>query len=131
MNYIFVIVVIVLGIFFLRFMKSRKNNLKTKEPAKANKDKYIDLINTLTFLDKILDRKLGLAESGVLLDIESFEQKVKLLYYLENNKLLIYGPDFTKEVMDIFDDPEIDEKRVLNMSSYVKNELVKLGRLVN
>ena len=129
MNNLFYFLVIVLGLIYLVFHLLWKQNTNTR--SLPNKDKYLDLIYSLNYLDEILDRKLNLVKMGITLDIEFFEQKVELINYLRDKKLMIFGPTFVKEIMEIIDDAEIDEKKVSNASYYVKNELVKLRKLVN
>jgi hypothetical protein len=131
MNSTFIILAIITGTILLVFFMFRRGNTTNNTKSLPNKNKYLDLINTLNYLDEKLDSKLNLVKNGIFFDLDFFEQKAELTYYLSNKKLMIFGPTFVKAIMEIFEDAEIDEKKVSNASSYVKNELIKLHKLVN
>jgi hypothetical protein len=120
---------ILLTIIIVRFLKTneifRKKGVNNKQLVK-----YLEILNTLKFLDEVLERKLELVNQGIILDIKFLENQVKLIGFIESNKLSIWGPEFTKEIMEIYQNPEIDQKRVLNASLYVKNEINKLNNLL-
>jgi len=90
----------------------------------------MDLISTLSIIDEILDEKLSQGQAGVTLDFGYLEQQMKVLGLVSSGKLQIFGKNFTEDLMEIVNDAEFSLVQVENASKFVKNELIKLKKLV-
>lgn len=122
------ILLIILGILLISFFIDRKNS---KSPTKSNLAKYKDLINTLTILEQILDEKIKLGRKGIRADYGNWmPHQMVIIDLVSNGKLAIFGPAFTQDLMKMFEFAEFDLIEIENASRYVKNELVKLRKLV-
>lgn len=122
------ILLIILGVLIISYFIDRKNS---KSPSKSNVAKYRDLINTLTILEEILDEKIQLGRKGIRADYGNYmSHQMVIIDLVSNGKLAIFGPTFTKDLMNMFEFAEFDLIEIENASRYVKNELVKLRRLV-
>jgi hypothetical protein len=126
-SFIILILLVVLAILIFALIRDRK---KSKLPAKLNVAKYQDLINTLSIIDELLDRKIRLGGIGVRADYEFLTQQMIVLNLVSNGKLAIFEVSFTKDLMELFNDAEFNLAEVENASRYVKNELTKLQKLV-
>ncbi len=122
------ILLIILGILLISFFIDRKNS---KSPTKSNLAKYKDLINTLTILEQILDEKIKLGRKGIRADYGNWmPHQMVIIDLVSKGKLAIFGPAFTQDLMKMFEFAEFDLIEIENASRYVKNELVKLRKLV-
>ena len=126
-SFIILILLVVLAILIFALIRDRN---KSKLPAKLNVAKYQDLINTLSIIDELLDRKIRLGGIGVRADYEFLTQQMIVLNLVSNGKLAIFEVSFTKDLMELFNDAEFNLAEVENASRYVKNELAKLQKLV-
>lgn len=122
------ILLIVLGILLIALLIDRKNS---KLSPKLDVAKYRDMINTLTIIEEILDRKIKLAKKGRIIEFGNYlTDQMIILELVSKGKLTIWGPLFTKDLMRMFELEEFDLIEFENASKYVKNELVKLRKLV-
>lgn len=127
MNTTTIIVLLILFIIGLALFLDRK---KIKTKPKSNGSKYSDLISTLLIVDEILDEKLSLGKAGVTLDFGYIDQQMKVVSLVSSGRLQIFGKNFTEDLMEIVNDAEFSLIQVENASKFVKNELLKLKKLV-
>ena len=127
MNITTIIILIILFVIGLALFLDRK---KLKNKPKSNSSKYLDLISTLLIVDEILDEKVSLGQAGVTLDFGYIDQQMKVLGLVSSGKLQLFGKNFTEDLMEIVNDAEFSLIQVENASKFVKNELLKLKKLV-
>jgi len=127
MNITTIIILIILFVIGLALFLDRK---KLKNKPKSNSSKYLDLISTLLIVDEILDEKVSLGQAGVTLDFGYIDQQMKVLGLVSSGKLQLFDKNFTEDLMEIVNDAEFSLIQVENASKFVKNELLKLKKLV-